>query len=156
MALNNKIQCPEKPLNSYLLYCRNLREQHPDARHSFVQLSRLWKEADPNLKEMFQNQAGELGKVYSKVMQTYRRIESIEGLIGNVDNLTFHSSYERYQYHLKLLKSYREFAALIFELNHKTNFWGVATSPASLPINAPIYLDISSSEKQLNLIRFEY
>ncbi|KAI8899076.1 hypothetical protein BC833DRAFT_564427 [Globomyces pollinis-pini] len=145
MELNNNIQCPEKPLNSYLLHCRYLREQYLDVRYSSVQLSRLWKEADPNLKKMFQNQAKELGKIYSKAMEIYRSIQFTESL------MTKNSNSEKYQSHIKLLKSYRDLNTLNVELNRNNS-----TSPTSWPINEPFFLDISSTEKQLDLIRFEH
>ncbi|KAJ2993575.1 hypothetical protein HDV02_002236 [Globomyces sp. JEL0801] len=153
MALNKNMQCPEKPLNSYLLHCWYLREQYPDVRYSSVQLSKLWKEADPNLKKMFKDQAGELGKIYTKAMETYRSVQLIESLLAGKNDQT--SSSERYQIHLKLLKSYKDLAVLNADLNHKPDFLRGGTSPTSLSVNEPFYLDISSTEKQLDLIRFE-
>ncbi|KAJ2989858.1 hypothetical protein HDV02_004735 [Globomyces sp. JEL0801] len=142
MELNSNIQCPEKPLNSYLLHCRYLRERYPDVRYSSMQLSRLWKEADPNLKKLFQNQAKELGKIYSKAMEIYRSIQITESLVAK------NSHSEKYPI---LLENYRDLDVLNFELN----LTGVSTLKTSTPIHEPYYLDISSPEKQLDLIRFD-
>ncbi|KAJ2993579.1 hypothetical protein HDV02_002240 [Globomyces sp. JEL0801] len=127
-----------------------LRERYPDVKYSSVQLSKLWKEADPNLadpnlKKMFQNQAKELGNIYSKAMEIYRSIQFTESL------MTKNSNSEKYQSHIKLLKSYRDLNTLNVELNRNNS-----TSPTSWPINEPFFLDISSTEKQLDLIRFEH
>ncbi|KAI8899075.1 hypothetical protein BC833DRAFT_657339 [Globomyces pollinis-pini] len=108
MSLNYDIQCPQKPLNSYLLHCRYLRERYPEVRYSSVQLSRLWKEADPTLKKMFQNQAKELGKIYSKAMEVYRSIQITESLLSkNSNSETFP----------KLPKIYRDMDVLNFQPN---------------------------------------
>ncbi|KAJ2990491.1 hypothetical protein HDV02_004416 [Globomyces sp. JEL0801] len=142
MELNNNIQCPQKPLNSYLLHCQFLRERYPDVKYSSVQLSKLWKEADPNLKKMFQNQAKELGKCYSKAMEAYRSIHFTESLMAKSCNS------EKYPI---LLKYHRDLDVLNFELK----LTGLSTLKTTLPIHEPYYLDISSPEKQLDLIRFE-
>ncbi|KAI8899073.1 hypothetical protein BC833DRAFT_587365 [Globomyces pollinis-pini] len=107
-----------------------------------MQLSRLWKEADPNLKKMFQNQAKELGKIYSKAMEIYRSVQITESLVAKNSNA------EKYPI---LLENYRDLNVLNFELN----LTGVSTLKTSPPIHEPYYLDISSPEKQLDLIRFD-